>query len=200
MDESATSYLSPKLKPHTIKGSRSVFAAEPLREGEVIAVWGGEVVPRHLFFELPISIQQISVQIEEHLYLAPTRESSGEWVNHSCSPNAGMCGQVVLVAMRDIEVGEEVCYDYAMTDGSPYDEFECRCGSPLCRGRVTGNDWSVPALWSRYDGYFSPYLQRRINHLRSGLLVDVVPHVYANGGGNGYPHDGDGYTHPRPGL
>jgi uncharacterized protein len=197
MDEDATSYLSSKLKPRASKSQRGVFAAEPIRTGEVIAVWGGEVVPRHLFFNLPTSIQQISVQIEEHLYLAPTRESAGEWVNHSCEPNAGMSGQIVLVAMRDINVGEEVCYDYAMTDGSPYDEFECRCGSSLCRNRVTGNDWSVPSLWSRYDGYFSPYLQRRIERLRSGLYVDVAPHVYANGNGS-YTHNGDGFIHGMP--
>ncbi len=56
--------------------------------------------------------------------------------------------------------------DYAMCDGSPYDEFDCECGSPLCRGRVTGEDWRNPELWQRYAGHFSPYLARRIDALR----------------------------------
>ena len=73
--------------------------------------------------------------------------------------------------MRDIEAGEEVCFDYAMSDGEPYDEFDCQCGTPLCRGQVTGNDWQRPELQKRYDGYFSPYLQARIFHL---LKVDFT--------------------------
>jgi hypothetical protein len=77
-----------------------------------------------------------------------------------------MSGQIGLIAIRDIEVGEEVCLDYAMCDGSDYDEFECSCGAPNCRGRITGEDWKRPELWERYDGYFSPYLQRRIAQLK----------------------------------
>ena len=68
--------------------------------------------------------------------------------------------------MRDIRPGEEICLDYAMCDGSNYDEFDCSCGSPDCRHRVTGEDWKRPELWKRYEGYFSPYLQRRITALK----------------------------------
>jgi hypothetical protein len=82
-----------------------------------------------------------------------------------------MCGQIVVVAMRPIMPGEEICFDYAMTDGSPYDEFDCACGSPTCRGRVSGDDWRRPELWARYQGYFSPYLQRRIENLRRKMCV-----------------------------
>jgi hypothetical protein len=86
-----------------------------------------------------------------------------------CSVNVGLREQVVLVAMRDIAAGEEVCFDYAMTGGGPYDEFECACGAPDCRGWITGNDWKRPELWERYAGFFSPYLQRRIDRLKQGL-------------------------------
>jgi S-adenosylmethionine decarboxylase len=52
-----------------------------------------------------------------------------------------------------------------MTDGSPYDEFDCTCGAPGCRRRVTGSDWQRPELQARYAGHFSPYLERRIARL-----------------------------------
>ena len=45
-----------------------------------------------------------------------------------------MRGNVMVVAMRDIAVGEELTYDYAMSDGSDYDEFECA----LRHGRRAG--------------------------------------------------------------
>jgi hypothetical protein len=89
--------------------------------------------------------------------------------NHSCDPNVGLTGQIGLIAMRDIEPGEEVCLDYAMCDGSAYDEFDCQCGSLNCRGRITGEDWKRAELWERYEGYFSPYLQRRIAALKKEL-------------------------------
>jgi hypothetical protein len=104
-----------------------------------------------------------SIQIDDDLFMAGHVEAEiADWVNHSCTPNCGMSGQVIVVAMRDIAVGEELTYDYAMSDGSDYDEFECACGTAACRGKVTGNDWMLPELQLAYRGYFSPYLARRI--------------------------------------
>ena len=74
--------------------------------------------------------------------------------------------------MRTISAGEEITYDYAMSDASDYDEFPCSCGSMRCRGQVSGSDWQRPELWRRYSGYFSPYVQSRIDEriLRSKAL------------------------------
>jgi len=33
---------------------------------------------------------------------------------------------------------------------------------PDCRGKVTFNDWKIPEIQKRYDGYFSWYLQEKI--------------------------------------
>lgn len=166
-----TCYLSPKLEGRVrADGSRGVYAVEPLLIGETIAVWGGEVVSLEQVRQLPPELRRYSLQIEEDRYLVTSRPGPGDWVNHSCEPNAGLQGQVVLVAMRPIFPGEEVCYDYAMTDGSPYDEFECACGAPTCRQHISGRDWRRPELIRRYEGYFSPYLQRRIAQLQAAQL------------------------------
>ena len=87
-----------------------------------------------------------------------------------------MSGQITLAARRNIERGEEVCFDYAMSDGLIYDEFDCHCGAPACRGRVTGEDWRLPELWARYPGGFSPFLQRRIDRLiaETGVPVETA--------------------------
>ena len=98
-----------------------------------------------------------------------------DYVNHSCEPNLGLRGQISLVALRDIQANEEVCFDYAMTDSTPYDEFECHCGLPTCRGTITGNDWKRPELWAKYAGYFSPYLQRRIDRLAQEQGLVIMP-------------------------
>jgi hypothetical protein len=108
------------------------------------------------------------LQVEDGLYQYSFLEGEADWINHSCEPNAGISGQTVLVAMRRISPGEEICFDYAMTeDHSPvYEEFDCYCNTSSCRRRITGQDWKNPDLWEKYDGYFSMHLQRKISQLR----------------------------------
>jgi hypothetical protein len=160
-----TGFVSPKLEGKLItgKGGRGVFARERVRAGELLVVWGGEVVGGDALRAMSVDRFRLALQVEEDLYLLTANEGPADWVNHSCAPNAGLQGQVVLVAMRDIRAGEEITFDYAMSDGSAYDEFECGCGARTCRGHMTGADWSLPELQERYAGYFSPYLQRRID-------------------------------------
>ena len=102
-------------------------------------------------------------KVDEDLYLVSDETPEpGDMLNHSCEPNAGLKGSALLVAMRDIAVGEEITFDYAMCDASDYDEFSCMCGVPTCRQVVTGADWRDPVLQAKYDGWFSPYLMKRI--------------------------------------
>jgi SAM-dependent methyltransferase len=166
--EKWSAYFSPKLcvQPHPRKGGSGVFARQPVAAGELLVVWGGRAVTGAQLATLTGRERRHSLQVEEDLYLAPVGPPEpGDYVCHSCDPNAGLSGQIALVALREIAPGEEVCYDYAMSDGSDYDEFDCACGSSLCRGRITGDDWQRPELQARYAGYFSPYLQRRIERL-----------------------------------
>jgi uncharacterized protein len=165
-------YLCPKLEVRSqpSHGGHGLFAREPVAKGEVLTVWAGIIVDGEKLKEMPEAYRQRAVQVEEGLYQVSLRtDEPADMGNHSCDPNAGLQGQITLVAMRDIAAGEEVCFDYAMSDGTPYDEFECACGALNCRGRITGDDWRRAELWERYDGYFSPYLQRRINRLRAEL-------------------------------
>jgi hypothetical protein len=169
MARPAQSYLSAKLEArrHPGKGGKGIFALADVEPGELLIVWDGMIVPYDRLIRLSTATRSHSVQVEEGLYQVLDRASeAADFLNHSCNPNAGMSGQIAVVAMRGIHLGEEVCIDYAMVDGSPYDEFECHCGEPECRGAVTGEDWARPELWERYRGHFSPYLQRRIETLQ----------------------------------
>lgn len=75
--------------------------------------------------------------------------------------------------MKDIEVGTEITFDYAMSEcieglGGNCD-WDCLCGAKTCRGRFTGADWRIPELWERYGSYFSPYILKKINHLKAAM-------------------------------
>lgn len=166
------SYLNPNVEPTSLPGGfRQAVARSPITAGSVIAAFGGRCVTRAEFDQLGIDHvgvdrQRRSIQIEDDLYMAGAPEAEpADFVQHSCTPNCGMRGSVMVVTMRDIAAGEPLAYDYAMCDGSDYDEFECRCGAPTCRGKVTGQDWMLPQLQLRYRGFFSPYIARRISDL-----------------------------------
>jgi len=166
-----TGYLSPKLevRPAPEKGGFAVYAREALAKDEMLVGWGGRIVTLDEVRTLRREERGHTLQVDDDLYLAPIGlDEPADYVNHSCNPNAGIRGQIVLVAMRPIAAGEEITFDYAMSDGSAFDEFECACGAPNCRGRVSGDDWQRPELWQRYEGYFSAYLQRKIKSMVNG--------------------------------
>jgi len=159
-------YLSPKLESRSCpqKGGMGIYALQNIMMGELLCVWGGRAMPQTEFAELSEERKSHSLQVAENVYLVTDEEREEvDYFNHSCNPNAGMMGQSCLVAMREIVIGEEVCFDYATSDGSDYDEFVCRCGAEECRGVVRGDDWKRKELQVRYQKYFSPYLQQRID-------------------------------------
>jgi len=56
---------------------------------------------------------------------------------HSCEPNCRVSfSDRALVALRAIEPGEAVTYDYETTESWFSHPFWCLCGSRRCRGRI----------------------------------------------------------------
>ncbi len=162
-------WLNPKAEARPVgeKGWGS-FVVEPVQAGETVAAFGGYVVTGDTLETINAERQGRSIQVDADLYLVSSETPEpGDMLNHSCEPNCGLLGQLLVVAMRDIAPGEELTFDYAMCDASDYDEFRCLCGQPTCRGVVTGSDWRDPELQEKYAGWFSPYLVRRIAALPS---------------------------------
>jgi hypothetical protein len=161
------SWITPKARKGVDSdiAGRGLLAVAGIDTGEVVAVKGGHVVTTEDLRALPERLQSSEVQIADGLHLAAVTEDEYEsvmlFLNHSCEPNVGFAGNIVLVAMRPIAVGEELTTDYALFDD--YDgSMECRCGRPACRGRIDGRDWRRPELQERYRGYFSCYLEQKI--------------------------------------
>jgi len=66
------------------------------------------------------------------------------FINHSCAPNCSLTSVNVdgylrngIYALRDIEEGEFLSYDYRFdTRKENQEKFICRCGAPSCRGTM----------------------------------------------------------------
>ena len=117
-----------------IKG-RGVFAARTFVPGETVIV--GRAI------DYPPARTRMSVQLdwERHVEI----DAPATLLNHSCTPN--LCVRenqwcaYDFVALRDILAGEELAFDYAMTEHDLVAPLSCWCGSVDCLGEI--RPWSV---------------------------------------------------------
>lgn len=170
IEEKPLSYLTPKaaVRSSAIAG-QGLFAIKPIKKDEIISVSGGRILSRKEYrriLKTRPEMKNFAMKIAPGFYLMPQRfqdVSEDDFVNHSCNPNAGLKGQIVFVALRNIAPGEEITYDYALTDDDPDNYFRCRCGSPSCRKIIRGSDWKKTELQKKYRGYFAWHIQRKID-------------------------------------
>ena len=165
------SYRSPKTEVRESKThGHGLFATARIAKDEIVAVKGGHIVNREQLREIAPRLGPVEIQVGDNLFIAPVTEEERElsmlYSNHSCNANLGMRGEITFLAMRDINAGEELTHDWAMTDDVDY-SVDCKCGASRCRKILTGKDWQRPELQARYAGYFSTYLARKIMRLRN---------------------------------
>ncbi|XP_023012167.2 histone-lysine N-methyltransferase ash1 isoform X1 [Leptinotarsa decemlineata] len=136
-----------------------VRTKQPIKSGEFILEYVGEVVTDQEFKERMGTIytqdtHHYCLHLDGGLLIDGHRMGGdGRFVNHSCAPNCEMQkwsvnGQfrMALFALRNIEAGEELTYDYNFSLFNPADGQECKCGSELCRGVIGGKSQRVRQL------------------------------------------------------
>jgi hypothetical protein len=142
-----------------------IFTREKIDKNERLVVFGGAVITEQKV--LALSRANDVLQIDDDLWLSCDIRQDTDRIRHSCSPNTGFKTPIMLIAMRDIDADEEITIDYAMVVERfvGMNDFPCRCNAENCRKIVAGTDWKNKYLQNKYRGYFSPYLQEKINKL-----------------------------------
>jgi SET domain-containing protein len=130
---------------------KGVYALRPIAAGETIIEYTGEIIdwpealrrhphdpqdPNHTFY--------FSLDDGSHVIDAKVGGNASRWINHACEPNCEADeeqGRVFIRALRDIQPGEELFYDYGLVIDERYTprlkkDHACRCGSPRCRGTM----------------------------------------------------------------
>jgi len=137
------------------------FATGAIAAGEQLKVLGGQLIDGAAMRRATASGRRFSaLRVGEDQHLLMDWDDPASRGNHSCDPNAWLASEFVIVARRDIAAGEEITTDYATMTVDPDWTMRCRCGTSLCRGVVTGNDWRNPELRERYRGHFVPWIER----------------------------------------
>ncbi len=162
------SYVSKKVirKDSPGKGA-GLFAVENITKNEIVSISGGLIIEAREWSTFREKYGDYAYFIESNFLIAPLnpKDPSDDWrMNHCCHPNCGIKGQIVFVALKDIQVGEELTFDYAMTESDPDYSVQLNCEKSECRKKFTGNDWKSKEIQSKYSGYFSLYIQEKINN------------------------------------
>ena len=134
-----------------------LFVKEPIAKGEMLIEYQGACIRAALTERMIKKYERAGVpgchdggyifKIDEHMCVDATMAGNiARFMNHSCAPNAiskiveagggSMGKKVVVFAKRDLQVGEELQYDYQFALGSSSEKIACYCGAPNCWGRM----------------------------------------------------------------
>lgn len=134
-----------------------VFAKVPLTKGEPIVEYKGKLIShaeadKKHHRDIDTGHTFLFSLNEKWIINANEDGNIARWINHSCAPNAiafvhehksgkPKKDKVIIEALRDISVAEEITYDYGFEFDVPYTKelltaWACRCGAPGCTGTM----------------------------------------------------------------
>lgn len=90
----------------------------------------------------------IQTGIDEHIHLRP---EFLKFTNHSCDPNVFFDTTAMqLLALKDIQPGDEFTFFYPSTEWQMAQPFECGCGQRICLLTIAGAAHMDVAVLQRY--------------------------------------------------
>ena len=156
----ATDSPKPARKPNPwVKRFRSpihnngLFAAKTIPEGTQVIEYVGEKITKKESYRRAVERVDLAQRTgaaavfifelsSKHDVDGSVRWNPARMINHSCEPNCEtkiIKGHIWIVALREIEPGEELSYDYGY-DIEHWEEHPCRCGHPSCVGYIVRQD------------------------------------------------------------
>ncbi len=139
-----------------IKKSRNgngIFTKNQLKNNEPIFQIKGKLITTDTDHSSPETVKNNTIRFSKKYFLSP-RGETGDYLNHSCEPNAKISKigeKLFIIAIRDIGNGEEVLIDYSTLIASDDDwKMSCSCGSKKCRGNIGKFSELSTELVSRY--------------------------------------------------
>lgn len=142
---------------------KGVFALEFIPKNSLIGILSGRIYRKGELVDNEIS--QFLFPIAEEIFVGPENKYSINsifYLNHSCNPNAGIDGDIKIIALRDIYPEEEITIDYS-TIFLNESRMICNCNSPNCRRSIHGTDILNVELQKKYGKYIANWIQRKID-------------------------------------
>ncbi|MGH9932330.1 MAG: SET domain-containing protein-lysine N-methyltransferase [Pyrinomonadaceae bacterium] len=125
-----------KVRVRRVNGAYALITDRAITADEVVFALEGEIT------EHP---SKYSVQIGKHKHLEPLSHDPSDvkslihFFNHGCDPSTRINFEDLTVrALRDLEPGEEVTFNYNATEYEMANPFNCHCNSKNCLGYISG--------------------------------------------------------------
>ena len=136
----------------TKNNGKGVFAGRNFSKGEDIFQFIGSLIHGNENIAPDSYLDNHCVQISKDYYIGPTG-GPGDFINHSCKPNGGFQIKnkgAIIIAIRDIKMGEEITFDYSTSMAEDRYEIDCNCGSENCRKRIRDFKYLTKDIQNRY--------------------------------------------------
>ena len=122
--------------------AKSLHSIQSFKEDEVICKFVAAAIlkkPTYL---------TIQTGIDEHIHLKP---DFLKFTNHSCDPNVFFdTHQMQLIAVKNIEPGDEFTFFYPSTEWDMAQPFMCLCGTKKCLKSISGAAHMSADVLKRY--------------------------------------------------
>ena len=147
-------------KDHS-SGQQTLFALKNFKKDEVISPLGAAFVS-----DKP-SYLTVQTGNKTHIALHPYFL---QYINHGCDPNCFFdTSNKKVVALRDIEAGEEFTFFYPSTEWEMASPFQCYCNQPGCLGLINGAAFIPNEVLRRYK--LSGFIKRKIQYRQRKLKI-----------------------------
>lgn len=168
--------MSFQIKESTISGV-GVYASQTISKGTLICRMSGENIDfdelvNRVISGVEMASDPLATSMSTYIDLDETSRS----FNHSCEPNAYIRSVNELVAIRNIEPGEEICFDYSTTMHYPEERIlsaglelwscSCNCGKAQCRKVI--------------DQFKTLSEEQQSYYLQNGFMPDFMIAVFKN--------------------
>lgn len=113
---------------HTADHGEQIVSKRVFHTGDIVADFLGILLPGQTLFTLQLAV---GAYLHDPYFMGK--------ILHSCDPNLVCVMQSRrFYARKAIQAGDVLTMDYETTEDYLFRQFPCRCGSPGCRGVISG--------------------------------------------------------------
>ncbi len=136
-----------------LNNEKSLHSLLAYNSGDVISKFSGAAIlqqPNYL---------TLQINLKEHILLHPTHL---QYINHSCNPNVFFNTTTYeLVALKKIEIGDELTFFYPSTEWEMQQPFACTCGYKDCLQQIMGAKFLSAKAKEKYQ--LTQFIQKQFS-------------------------------------
>jgi uncharacterized protein len=144
-----------KIRKSSIHG-KGIFTVKKIKKDEtVFRLIGNKLVIKHKP-GCNCQICRMCIEVGKNLWFYP--KSFGRYLNHSCDCSCGI-KRGYVVALKDLDIGDEITIDYSTTTADRNWTQKCSCGNKNCRKMIQSVQFMPKKMFNKYQNYMPAYVR-----------------------------------------